>query len=164
MMICRPGPSVSPTVPLPEAPSDVAATYVSWRVAAVVPRFASVSSVENRAPPTPETSRTMGTTFVTVLPAIAGATVTVCVFVFGPAAFVTVSETWYEPAAANVCVGYGTADTPPSPKVHDHDVGIPVERSVKPKGCPATGIPAHVKSATAGGVGKRYTPCPKVPT
>ena len=57
-------------------------------------------------------------------------TVTVFVVVFDPPEFETVSETEYEPAVANVCVGFWEVETPAPPKFHDHEVGPPVEVSV----------------------------------
>ncbi len=42
---------------------------------------------------------------------------------------------------------------PPSPKLHDHDVGLPVDASVKETVCPAIGEDgANVNSATGAGV------------
>ena len=48
-----------------------------------------------------------------------------------PAAFVAVSETVYVPAAEKVCVGFWLVLVFPSPKFHDHEVGVFVEVSVK---------------------------------
>jgi hypothetical protein len=64
-----PGERLTLTAPAPVAPSDVAGVYVSCAVVAVVPRFASVSSVEYRALPRPATSRTIGTSFEALSPA-----------------------------------------------------------------------------------------------
>jgi hypothetical protein len=45
-------------------------------------------------------------------------------------AFDTVSETAYVPVVANVWLGFCAVLVPPSPKLHDHDVGVPVDASV----------------------------------
>jgi hypothetical protein len=47
-----------------------------------------------------------------------------------PAEFDAVSVTVYVPADVNVCDGLCAELVPPSPNVHDHDVGEPVEVSV----------------------------------
>ena len=66
--VWAPGARATLVVPAPVAPREVAGVYVSSAVAAVVPRFASVSSVVYRELPTPATSRTIGTSFVAVAP------------------------------------------------------------------------------------------------
>ncbi len=48
-----------------------------------------------------------------------------------PPAFVAVSITLYVPAPAYVWVGFRWVEAPPSPKLHCHVVGLPVEVSVK---------------------------------
>ena len=46
---------------------------------------------------------------------------------FGP---VTVNDTVYVSAAANVCDGLVCVDVPPSPKFHEREVTVPIEASV----------------------------------
>jgi hypothetical protein len=38
-----------------------------------------------------------------------------------------------------VCAGFCRVDVDPSPKLHDHDVGVPVDVSVNCTDCPAAG-------------------------
>jgi hypothetical protein len=61
------------------------------------------------------------------------------VVLFDPEALVVVSVTVFAPAVAKACVGFCRDDVDPSPKLHDHDVGVPVEVSVNCTRCPATG-------------------------
>jgi hypothetical protein len=63
---------------------------------------------------------------------VPGAAVTVIVrdaVVPGPEALDDVSVTVCVPAV-NVCAGFRSVEVPPSPKFHDHDVGLPVEASM----------------------------------
>jgi len=69
----------------------------------------------------------------------AATTVTVRVVLFDPDPFVTVSVTVFAPAVVNVCVGFWAVDAPPSPKFHDHEVGVPADVSVNCTDCPAAG-------------------------
>jgi hypothetical protein len=55
--------------------------------------------------------------------------VTVRLVEFDPAALRTVSVTVNVPAAAKAWLGCCAALVPPSPKSHDHHVGVPVELS-----------------------------------
>ena len=71
-----------------------------------------------------------------------------------PFAFVAVRLTVYVPEVTYVCVGFWAVDVPPSPKLHDHDVGVPVEVSVNVTESglvPDVGVP--VKFVTGGGIG-----------
>ena len=71
--------------------------------------------------------------------AVAAPTVMVRVVLFDPEALVVVSVTVFAPAVAKACVGFCRDDVDPSPKLHDHDVGVPVDVSVNCTGSPATG-------------------------
>ena len=53
------------------------------------------------------------------------------VFVFEPWALVAVNATVNVPAPVYVCEGFCNVDVAPSPNVQAHDVGVPVDRSVK---------------------------------
>ena len=89
------------------------------------------------------------------VPATAGCatTVTVCVRVVEPPGLVAVRATLNAPAEAKTWVGFWAVAVPPSPKLHDHDVGLPVDASVKETVCPAIGEDgANVNSATGAGV------------
>ena len=69
-----------------------------------------------------------------------------------PFVFVAVRLTVYVPAVTYVCVGFWAVDIFPSPKFHDHEVGLPVEVSVnvtKSGFDPDVGVP--VNFATGGG-------------
>ena len=71
------------------------------------------------------------------------------VAVFVPHAFVAVSFTVYVPAAEYECVGFCNVLVPLSPKFHDHEMGDPVDVSVKVTSCPAgTVVGVPVKFAT----------------
>jgi hypothetical protein len=67
-----------------------------------------------------------------------------------PAAFDTVKETVYEPAAAYVCVGFCWLDVLPSPKVQAHDEGEFVEKSVNVTVEPSQTEFGEVKDAVGG--------------
>jgi hypothetical protein len=67
-----------------------------------------------------------------------------------PDALVTTSFTVNAPAALNVRVGFCTALVPPSPNVHAHDVGDPVDWSVKVTDCPAVGDAGLMVNAAVG--------------
>jgi hypothetical protein len=54
----------------------------------------------------------------------------VCEIVDDETAFATVRETLYEPCTEYACAGFCEEDVAPSPKLHCHEVGEPVERSV----------------------------------
>jgi hypothetical protein len=49
---------------------------------------------------------------------------------FEPDVLDTVSVTVFDPAVEYVWLGFCSVDVVPSPKFHDHDVGVPVEVSV----------------------------------
>jgi metal-sulfur cluster biosynthetic enzyme len=56
-----------------------------------------------------------------------------------PVLLVTVNVTVFDPAVVNVWLGFREVLVPPSPKFHCHDVGLPVDVSVKATDCPAAG-------------------------
>lgn len=53
-----------------------------------------------------------------------------CAAVLDPAEFRTVSVTVYVPGFAYLCVGFWSVEDAESPKLHDQDVGEPVDVSV----------------------------------
>jgi hypothetical protein len=57
-------------------------------------------------------------------------TVTVWLLTLEPFELLAVRVTVNVPAESYVCVGLCAVLVPPSPKVHDHDSGVPVEVSV----------------------------------
>ncbi len=61
---------------------------------------------------------------------MAATTVTVLLVLFEPEVLVAVRVTVYAPAALNVWLGFCDVLVPPSPKLHDHEVGEPVDASV----------------------------------
>lgn len=70
-----------------------------------------------------------------------------------PAALRTVSVTVKEPAAANAWLGCCAVLVPPSPKSHDHDVGLPVELSENCTGWFTSGKAGENVNAADGTVG-----------
>ena len=60
----------------------------------------------------------------------AATTVTVRVAVLEPELFVAVNVTVFEPAVVKAWLGFWAVLVPPSPKLHNHEVGLPVEVSV----------------------------------
>jgi hypothetical protein len=62
--------------------------------------------------------------------ASAATTVTVRLVLFDPEALVAVNVTVFDPAVANVWLGFREVLVPPSPKFHCHEVGLPVDVSV----------------------------------
>jgi hypothetical protein len=103
-------------------------------------------STDAPADTTPEPPPPAGS--VTVIVAVA--------VVPAPAAFDAVNRTVCVPAA-NVCVGFCSVDTAPSPNSHAHDVGDPVEVSVKDTAngaVPDSGDPVKedTGASSAGGV------------
>jgi uncharacterized protein (DUF58 family) len=82
-----------------------------------------------------------------------GLTVIVAVAEVEPALLVAVSLAVYVPAALYVCDGFRVVDVPPSPNSQAHDVGAPVEVSVKLTGSGAVPVVGDaVKEATGAGV------------
>jgi len=81
--------------------------------------------------------------------AVGAATMMLFDFVFEPLALDAVRVTLNVPADAYTCVGFLDAEVAPSPKLHDHDVGPPVDVSVNVTWPPATGEAGeYEKSAT----------------
>jgi hypothetical protein len=120
-------------------------------LAASVPRFMTTRSVVQNAL-TPLARADEGRSHV---PATAGCatTLTVCIRVVDPPTPVAVRTTSNAPAEAKACTGFRIEAVPPSPKAQDHDVGPPVDVSVKETDCPAAGEDgANVNSATGAGV------------
>src|SRR3954468_13049226 len=99
---------------------------VNWPAAASCPPLNSVSSVRQTEPPNPFVCAATGTS---VRYAAGAAIVTVCEIVDDETALATASDTPYDPWTAYACVGFCADDVAPSPKLHCHDVGAPVERS-----------------------------------
>jgi hypothetical protein len=54
-----------------------------------------------------------------------------------------------------VCVGCGSVAVAPSPKLHDHAVGVPVEVSLKPTVSGAVPLVAEAVKPAVGGTGER---------
>jgi len=78
-------------------------------------------------------------------------TVTVRVIALEPAVSVTVSTTVKVPADAYVWEGASVVAVPPSPNVHDHEVGTPREASLKVTDWPFPGDGgANVNHASSG--------------
>jgi hypothetical protein len=78
-----------------------------------------------------------------------GLTVIVAVAEVEPPLLVAVSLAVYVPAVLYVCDGFCAVDVPPSPNSQDHDVGEPVEVSVKLTGSGAVPVVGDaVKDAT----------------
>ena len=67
------------------------------------------------------------------------ATDTVRLVLLEPVALVAVRVTVFEPAVAKAWLGFWAVDVDPSPKLHDHDVGVPVDVSVNCTDWPAAG-------------------------
>jgi hypothetical protein len=72
---------------------------------------------------------------------------------FEPAAFLTVRPTVNVSAVANVWSGFWSVLVSPSPKVHDHDVGVPEEVSVNCTARFTTGEPGENVNAATGAEG-----------
>ena len=79
-------------------------------------------------------------------------TVTGWLLAFVPEEFAEVSETVKTPAEANVCEGFCALELPPSPKVHDHEVGEPVEVSENWTACPTKGDAGTNEKLATGGL------------
>ena len=75
------------------------------------------------------------------------------VLAFDPDAFVAVSDTLKTPLDVKTCVGFRAVEDWPSPKLQSHDVGDPLETSVKLTVCPAVGLVGeYVNEATGTGI------------
>src|SRR5216684_19990 len=101
-----------------------------------LPPLKSVSSVRHTVPPIPFVCAAAGTS---ERYDAAAATVITCDVIDELTAFVTVSDTAKEPCVAYEWIGFCALDVEPSPKLHSHDAGEPVERSVKVTLAPTPG-------------------------
>jgi hypothetical protein len=68
------------------------------------------------------------------------ATDTVRLVLIEPEPLAAVRITLLGPAVIKVCLGFFSVEVDPSPKLHDHDVGVPVDVSVNCTDCPAAGV------------------------
>ena len=135
-----------PVAPFPTCPRNLRLTLAVW-----VPVFMTTRSVFQKAS-LPLARAEEGRSHVPAQAGVEAATVTVFDLAFEPEAFATVSVTVKLPAEAKAWVGFRAVELPPSPKLHDHDVGLPVDASVKETVSPATGeTGVNENSATGAG-------------
>ena len=71
--------------------------------------------------------------------ASAAVTVSVLVVLLDPEVLVTVRVTVFDPAAAYAWLGFREVLVPPSPKLHCHELALPVDVSINCTDCPAAG-------------------------
>jgi hypothetical protein len=59
---------------------------------------------------------------------------------FEPEALLTLSVTIFDPVVVYMWLGFWVVEVVPSPKLHDHEVGLPADVSVNCTDCPAAGL------------------------